>query len=254
MKAEDLLTRNIQDYAPIPFKDAVALGKVPFWRTFRKFGMNDTVPATGTEEIWPVGTTKVWPTAAAVLSTVSSSAADSAAGIGTRSIIIEGLDANYDEITETVALNGTSAVTTTQSFFRVNRAYGATAGSNEINVGDITISLSGDPQAYIEANEGQTHQTHYTVPAGHVMLIDSFHVGVGRMSGSSDLHVQTETRDASSANSHWVTLSDVYLYQNTHDDEYSSQVVNEKCDIRQVVDSSSTTQAFSIYSGYLVKQ
>jgi hypothetical protein len=72
------LLDNIPQVAPDELAIAVGLGRVPGWEGFRKFGQNDDVPATGTEEMWPLGTAKVWPAAAGVVSLVSSSADDDA--------------------------------------------------------------------------------------------------------------------------------------------------------------------------------
>ena len=254
MDAINFLSREQAVLQGIPFKDAVALGQVPFWRGFRKFGMNDGVPASGMEEMWPVGTVKVWPSAAAVASTVSDDAADDGAGTGTRTLVIEGLDASFNEVSETITMDGVTPVLTTQTFLRINRAYGLTAGSGGVNAGNISISVGGDLQAYVEAMEGQTHQTHYTVPAGHVLIVDNFTIGVGRLAGSADCHVASSVRDATSANPHWRAISDVYLYQSIHQNDGSSTVIPAKYDITQTIASTAATQAFSVYSGYLVKQ
>jgi len=83
----------------------------------------------------------------------------------TTSLTLEGLDANYDEISETVTLTGLTAVTTTNQFLRVFRmTYDAT------NVGDIearVTSASGTIVAQIDAGYAQTLMSVYTVPAGH---------------------------------------------------------------------------------------
>ena len=159
-----LSTSHLNDCSNL--KEAVALGLVPGWRSFRKFGTNDSL-ASGTDEMWPLGTSRVRPTSAAVASAVSTAAADDVGSTGALTLTIEGLDANYLEVSETIAMDGTTPSATTQTFLRVNRAYIATAGTGQTNAGHITITVGGDAQAYVEASEGQTHQTHYTVPADH---------------------------------------------------------------------------------------
>jgi hypothetical protein len=154
----------------IPFDVTVNRGTVTGWRTFRKFGENPDVDA-GTEEMWPLGTVRTLPTSAAVASTVSSDAADDLGSTGAEKIMIEGLDSNYVEVSEEVTLNGVGAVTTTQTFLRVNRAYITQAGTGLVNAGNITVSVGGNAQAYIGAGEGQTLQSSYSVPAGHSVII-----------------------------------------------------------------------------------
>jgi hypothetical protein len=241
-------------------KVKVALGLVPGWRELRKFGMNDAVVSSSTQEMWPLGTARVWPTSAAVAIAASSDAADDGnpVGTGARTIIIEGLDANYEEVSETLTMEGLSNATTTQTFLRINRAYVQYAGSNGINVGNITITVGGNPQAYIEANEGQTQQTHYTVPAGHTWIIQDYHIAVGRMSGSTDLHVMGQIRlyDEAGLNNYqsWRSVSDIYLWNGGGWDNFAgATVVPQKTDVRQVIVSSTTTQANSVVEGYLIK-
>jgi len=76
---------------------------------------------------------------------------------------IEGCGANFVELTETIALNGTTNVTTTQSFLRINAMY----VTNGTNVGTITAKISSTTYAQINAGVGQTQMSIYTVPAGY---------------------------------------------------------------------------------------
>jgi hypothetical protein len=240
------LTQSVGGLTPDDMAVSVAVGHQNGWRILRKFGMDDGV-ASGTQEMWPVGTPRVLPTAAAVVSILSDDPADDevAVGTGAWTVTIEGLDANYDERTD--------AVTTTASFFRINRMYCVTAGTGEINAGNISASIGGDLQAYIEADEGQTHQTHYTVPAGHSFVVNASIVGVGRMGGSTDLHVLSQIKLAG-ADTAWRTISDIYLWDGSSHSNFGSVVlVPEKTEVRQQIVSTTTTQCYSIFSGYLVK-
>jgi hypothetical protein len=216
--------------------------------------MNDVVVSSSTQEMWPIGTAKVWPTVAATASVVSDDAADTVTtGTGTWTLTIEGLDANFDEISETISMTGLTPAVTTKSFIRINRMFGVTAGSFGANEGNITASIGGNPQAYIEAHEGQTHQTHYTVPNGHTLVVKTFTVRSGRMSGNVDLHVLSQIRLKNGGNEHWRSISDIYLYNNAHQNWTDASVIPEKTDIRQVIDSNTTTQCVGIFGGYLVK-
>jgi hypothetical protein len=120
------------------------------------FGYNQTI-GTVFETVWDDGGSYVYPTSALIMDVVSTSASD------TMDLFIDGLDINYNQITETVTLTGTSAVTTTTAFYRINRAT-ILAGSN---VGNISISNGGTNYAFIGAGIGSTQACIYTVPAGH---------------------------------------------------------------------------------------
>lgn len=74
---------------------------------------------------------------------LSDSVNDTAAGTGARTVFISGLDSNYDVISETVTLNGTSAVQTVRSYLRVNSFLIMSAGSGKTNAGSITLRVTG---------------------------------------------------------------------------------------------------------------
>jgi hypothetical protein len=115
----------------------------PEVRIVNRFGENSDID-TGTvpEVIWDNGGNFTFPTAAETVQVFSSSANDTSAGTGARTVTVTGLDANYDLSTETVTLNGTTPVTTTATFLRVNRVYVRTAGSADSNVGNLTVRQS----------------------------------------------------------------------------------------------------------------
>ena len=104
-------------------------------------------------------------------------------------ITIEGLDSNYDLISEVVTLDASDTTTvkeTTQNFYRVVRATVTGTNTNSIpNDYDITFkygSSSGTTVAKILATYGATQSCTYTVPAGY----QGFILGVNGSSGESD--------------------------------------------------------------------
>jgi hypothetical protein len=234
-------------------KESVALGHVEGWEGFRKFGMNDSIGA-GTEEMWPLSTLRVLPTTAGAFSLVSDSADDSSAGTGARTITVEGLDSNYEQISETVTTNGvTPVVSVGTDWFRINRAYNVTAGTGEINAGGITISIGGDTQAYIEATQGQTHQTHYTVPAGKYLMIRQYRIQTGRMGGNTDLHVLGQI--LLFGTTAWRSISDIWLWNGASwTNDYGATLLPPKTELRQRIVSTVATQASGVVSGYLIRQ
>ena len=237
------------------FDEQVALGLVPGFATFRKFGMNDAV-ASGTEEMWSPGAARVLPTSAGALSVVSSSTADDSAagGTGAWTIMVEGLDSNYEEIAETIVLDGQVAVASVGTdWFRVNRAYNTTAGTGEINAGNISVSIGGALQAYIEALEGQTQQTHFTVPAGKTVVVSNFTMGVGRMSGNVDLHVKSLIK-LFGTDTAWRAISEIWLFNGeTYSNDAGNTVIPQKTEVKQEIISSVSTQVFSVWGGHIIE-
>jgi hypothetical protein len=124
------------------------------------FGFN-TLVGTSFETLWNDGGAYVFPSSAVAMDLVSTSASD------TMDVLVVGLDSSYNQITETVTLTGTSAVTTSASFLRVNSAI-ILSGQN---AGEISISNGGTTYAFIGTNLGTTQACIYTVPAGYSLYI-----------------------------------------------------------------------------------
>jgi hypothetical protein len=224
---------------------------VPNWESFRKFGMCDAV-VSGTTDLWPVATPRVLPTVAGIVSISSTSGNDvMTTGTGGWEIIIYGLNAAGIEITEEVDLNGTNTVTSTASFYRINRMIVHEAGTGGHNDGDITATIGGDIQAYVEADQGQTHQTMGTIPSNKKLLISSYHIGCGRMSGSTQLAILGQVKPPGFA---WRTISDIHLWNGgQYTNDQAAVVIPPGTEYKLQTLSTTTTQTFAIISGYLIK-
>lgn len=150
----------------------VALGLVPGYSSVNKFGHNPAV-ATAGEDIWTGGGDyDFFPTTAQAMEVSSSSSSDSAAGTGARTVILYGLDENWEEQSETVTLNGTTPVALANTYIRMFRGVVLTAGTASENLGDIEVeaSVGGETAIFITAGDGQTQQAIYTIPAGKTGL------------------------------------------------------------------------------------
>lgn len=160
-----------------PFDLQVARGQITGHKTLFKFGNNSDINGS-LESIWSHGGLYVYPTAAIQMKVSSSDDNDTALGTGARTIVVSGLDANYNEISETVTLAGQTVVLTTNTFIRVFRAFVVTAGSGgtaagTIYVGDgiVTGGVPATVYAEIPLGENQTLMAVWTVPAGYTMYI-----------------------------------------------------------------------------------
>jgi len=160
-----------------PFDLQVARGQVAFHETQFKFGFNPDIDDS-LETIWAEGGLYSYLSAASVLKISSSSTDDTSAGTGARTITISGLDANYDEISESVTLNGQTAVNTTQSFLRVFRMIVDTAGSGGQNAGviyagtgTVTSGVPANKYGTIAVGDNQTLMCFWTVPRGYTAYL-----------------------------------------------------------------------------------
>ena len=176
-----------------PFELQVARGQVDGHKTLFKFGVNGDV-GTSIETVWAQGGTYVYPAAATVMKISSSSASDTSAGTGARTIAIFGLDANYNEISESVLLDGQTAVNTGNSYLRISRMYVTTAGSGETAVGTIyagtgTVTSGVPATVYgtIAIGANQTQMSLWTVPAGYTLYL----MGVFYTSGNATANAWT---------------------------------------------------------------
>jgi hypothetical protein len=144
----------------------IAKGNIAGLSSVNKFGFNDQVPTSF--EVIALGSANfTYPTSAGTVTVVSDDADDTSAGTGARTIKIQGLDGNYDFQEETITMNGTTSVNSTNTFLRVNRMEVLTAGSSNGMEGTITATIGGNEQSRMEAEyDNQTLQANYTIPAG----------------------------------------------------------------------------------------
>lgn len=182
-----------QDYdaisvRPTSFTEEVALSRRQGVSTWNKFGYNDDVDiATSPEIIAAFGGTFQYITTGETINIVSSSTNDdgSPAGTGANSIVVYGVDENWDAQTEVVTLNGTTTVTTTTSWLGINRVAVYLSGSGKKNAGNITItaSSSGYTMAYMPAGQSTTQQMLFYVPQNHQFLATFLHFNSIKLSG-----------------------------------------------------------------------
>jgi len=160
-----------------PFELQLARGQIEGHKTLFKFGNNpDSNGAL--ETVWSHSSLYVYPTAATVMKVSSSSADDNGTGSGARTVLVAGLDADYNEASEIVTLTGQTPVLTTTVFIRVFRAYVVTAGVNNtaagiiyIGNGVVTAGVPATVYAEIPLGENQTLMAMWTVPAGYTFYM-----------------------------------------------------------------------------------
>ena len=176
-----------------PFELQVARGQIQGHKSLFKFGINGDV-GTSVETVWAQGGTYAYPASASVMKISSSSADDTSAGTGARTVAIFGLDSSYNEINETVTLNGQTSVNTTNSFLRIFRMYVVTAGSGATAAGTIYAGTgtvtSGVPAVVygtIAIGANQTQMSLWTVPAGYTLYL----MGVFYTSGNATANAWT---------------------------------------------------------------
>jgi len=150
-----------------PFELQVARGQVPYHSAVNIFGYQSTVGTTFIP-IWENTTAyPAYPSSAAIQYLWSSSSSDT-----TNTILVQGLDGSYNQISETVTLNGTTHVATTNSYLRINNLFvtSATAPVGIVNIGP-SATLTTTQYAEIQVGAGKSQMAVYTVPNGYTFYL-----------------------------------------------------------------------------------
>lgn len=131
------------------------------------------------------------------------------------SVEIQGLDTNWQLLTETVSLAGSpSQITTTNTFRRVFRMI-----YSETNTGVITartVSHAGTIVAQIDATKAQTLMAVYTIPSNKTGYLLKYTAGVAK---GDDTHLQLFMRE--NQNNDFRIKSEIDLYQNNFIQDFS---------------------------------
>lgn len=117
----------------------------------------------GNITVWSLNTLYPWDWTPAQLSFTSTSAADTLAGTGAQRVLVEGLDENLEEISETLDLSGVTPAVTVSTYARVNSAT-CLSGSGGTNAGSISGKSGADTAVYIHTEHGHSMQSVFTVP------------------------------------------------------------------------------------------
>lgn len=142
--------------------------------------------------VWSQNAVYAYLSAASVMEISSSNVNDTAAGTGARTISINGLDANYNPISETVTLDGQTAVNTANSYLRVFHiavltagSGGAAAGTIYAGTGTVTAGVPAVIYGVYTTSNGSTAAV-WTVPAGYTAFITSYASGYGSTTANAN--------------------------------------------------------------------
>jgi len=188
-------------------------------------------------------------TEASVIKVSSSNTNDTSDGTGARTVRLSGLDGDYNEVEETVTLNGQTAVNTTNSYLRIFRAKVLTAGTGEKNAGDIHMGTgavsSGVPAtsiAKISSNENQTLMAVWTVPAGFTGYLYQVDFS-SNVQGSVYLTARVKVREFGSV--YQTKEKGTFTNNALRFDLELPTVITEKSDIKLTCQASANTHAVS---------
>lgn len=169
-----LLTNPLELIQNRDFYHEVSEGNVPGYSLIHKFGAGEV-----TTTLAPISELKKYetPIAPVSLEIVSTSASDTAAGLGAQSVFVEGVDANWNIVQQIVATSGGTGAVIPTSLIRLHDWYvytsgtyaTATAGSH---VGILTIQVAGGGAAWSSIPitpfpQGESKIGAFTIPTGY---------------------------------------------------------------------------------------
>lgn len=221
----------------------VARGQIPGHSTLNIYGYQPAVAQTFIP-LWENATAYVYPVAATQMNLAGSNG-DNA------TITINGLDADYNVISENVVLNGATPVATTKSFLRVNSMFVA-VGSATNPAGVVTLKDLTNTTVYaqINAGVGRTQAAIYTVPAGYTFFLSRIDINTS-LNGNN--HATYQNKTVSPAGVVQLTQQAPFAI-NYHTQRVMPRAFAEKTDIQLMAKVNSTTGAISIsQEGYLIK-
>lgn len=152
---------------------------------------NVATSAAVPQDVWPAVGNQPLPTVATAMEVVSTSPNDTAAGSGAQAVIVTGLDASRNLVTQTVNLNGTTAVALPTPLIRVNQVRGTMVTpitGTQFNIGLITVRSSGGGTVWsrMSISAGVAQQTLYSVPAGYTLQIHNLELQIPSSAGGGN--------------------------------------------------------------------
>jgi hypothetical protein len=217
----------------IPWELQVARGKISGVTGLSIAGYNASV-GTQWAAIWEYATPYVYLPSAQTLRVWSNSASDT-----NLYVLINGLDASYNPISETVHLtNGTTGVMTTNSYFRIQTMNLTTSTSN---VGNISIGKSDKTItcATIMPDAGRSQMCVYTVPAGYTFYLTQANILTNQV-GSQTATYRSYTKDVNGVTNSIIIFPFVDIYNSR---KVCARPYAEKTDIQWQAQASNGTSA-----------
>jgi hypothetical protein len=224
-------------------------GKLYGLKSVYKFGYREEVSTTKVI-IGTVGINYDALETAQQLKVSSSSTSDTSAGTGARTVQIYGVDGNYNEVSETIIMNGQTAVTTANSYLRVYRGKVLTAGSAKsaagaihIGYGTVTSGVPATKLMTIPLGENQSLIAAWTVPSGYTGYLYQATISSGTESSNKYVIARVEVREVGSV---WQTKEKgSFTVGELRFDLALPAVIPEKSDIKLTAIASSGTQDVS---------
>lgn len=175
-----------------PFELQVGRGQITGHSVVHIFGHNPDVDNGVEATVWPIpGAILGHPPSPAVMTISSSSASDTSAGTGARTVYILGINGTGGYVSETVILSGQTPVSTTHTYHSIERMTVLTVGSGAVNAGIIyagtgavTSGVPAVPYSAIGVGDNTSLVGHWSCPTGYTGYLVSGKITTGTTTAS----------------------------------------------------------------------
>lgn len=212
----------------------VARGNLEGATAVNLFGFNRSIGVTY-ETIWNDGNDYIFPSTGLALTVTTSSALDYG-----KTLIIEGLDTDYNIISEVITLADGGTITTAL-FFRINLMI-MLDGENIGNIDAINTAVK---YGYIEAGTGVMQACVYTVPRNHSLYLFRIDLNSATTNGNKYLTIRNVT-NTSAGRKLRVAEATFAVSQVSYDRQVPFKLA-EKTDFSFEAKSSSATNEIAIF-------
>jgi len=172
-----------------PLGISVLKGLVEDYSAVGQFGYNTAV-STSFETVWGVGGFPTYPSGATGCTVTSSNTVSDNDG----TVLVTGLDANYNQVTATATIGGGA---TAQTFIRVFSLRMLTATTGNANVGTLTATVDSQTVATVNPTYGSSLSAIYTIPANKRGYIVQASIGSSKQ---KEIEAKIMTKQISNGN------------------------------------------------------
>lgn len=241
------------------FKLQVARSQIRGHSIRHIFGYNPDIDAGVEETIWTAGGLYTHASSPTIMTVSSTSASDTAAGVGARQIYILGINSTGNEVSETVTLNGQTAVNTFHTYTEIQYVLVTSVGSTGHNVGNISIGTgtvtAGVPAViygHILSTENGSLIGHYTVPLDHTGYLMAGSVSCGATQAGKTITARLKYRDPQNI-THTAAIVTFSEGRVVFDFDYPIRVESGACISATAVSSTDNERVSSYFQLLLIK-
>ena len=251
-----LAADNSMFVTSVPYVYAIAEGDIPAHTIKMKMGYHPAATAAETT-LWNPGTQYVFMTGATAVEALSSSAADTSAGAGAKTVHMNYLTTGYVESSFTFTMNGVTPVAGPVDVFRINSFH---VGTGAAAVGTINVRLVGGAATiYSQIAAGNTRAMNsvYTVPIGKTFYVENIFFSVAYSSaGKSEkmtFHASKNPEGIVSTSGilFWPYFEAMLVDGMAYDPSESPLLFPEKTDIKVSVIGETNAKCTARYTGWL---